>query len=854
MKKLLLITILLVILSTSAIAVSYAPIESRARIMFDPAGDNDELVWSTNDDDYIFKSGVINIYEINDNFTTFRVSISGGGALSNYMAWANDNTPLMSGGSPTYPSTLFTVEDATPTSIRMSEVNLYGINDINGVNSVELNGITPLPYNFAAIDGISFDNDNNLLYVLHNDTLTVNVYDVYKPDGNYDANWVRTFQLSQNCGYTDDYRIDLEIYDNQLYLLCGDKNALTERTAYSFSLLGDFRDEYHFQTLDNHYHSITFNGEEIILYDDDDKELVFFDFVSSQTGGGETGGNGEVVVAGGVSYNTSNLCISENILCSNASVSINQYGFVVLDCVEQTAKTWCSVGCENINDTNDVLQGECINGACVNECQDPEFDSCETPNTYNTCTINTLDGCLDLSSGLFCQANTICEDSEIGHQCVAVTIAETGTFTQPFINIDLDVNHTNVYETIQEEIEIVSDIVTIPLLTSFAGNPVPKQIASFFLKSFAEEVAQTVKITGVSGLEPTEYFALSCDFTENLLEQDYIETLDDFTTSSVLTTDNITSYIDIDSLSVKTLEQTSLGQEIELTVKPIGTGVNTIQFVDGAYNVLELEISYNATNNHLEIRETGFNKLLVNETGVAGNDSLDYIYLRHLFIAEANVNNIQIGVFREVNGMSTEQYYYSLPISYYTTQATSPTNIVFDNEDASTLRLYQIIQREQSGYNVYTTNSEQNCEYTALSCTNQRAWTNDRFALTYYFDEEIQTCVNEIDGIINGDIEDQPSIGGGEADLLETFFNGGEKFSQGTKFIIAVLSLMIVFGLFYYVYAETREALILVVGSLVTICTVFIFAFFGYLPVWLLVLIGIVSILLMSSQFVRGRG
>lgn len=836
---LLLITLLLSL--SFATAESFILDESRTRIAYDPPGDNDELMYSGFSDVYIMKSGSLTLERIENNFTTFTVFYSTGTNTDDFFAFHYNGSAMYDGGNAlTYPSLMVT-STGTDT-VRFWEMNVFGVNDVNNVNPLNLNDVTPLAHHITLINGMEFDTQTNFLYVLYNNSNSVNVYDISKP-ALWDASWVRTFQLAQNCGYTDQNKQDIEILNNQFYLLCGDSLQVPDRTVYSYTLLGDFRDTYTLNTLDNDYHSITYTEaqDELVAYDNTDNEIVFFEFQENTILGDG------VVIIGGQAYNTTGLCINDDQFSTNVSIFTNQFGDVFFDSQNEYV-TWCSAGCVNIQDTNNVTQGLCQQNACNNECNDPDFDFCETPNTYATCSVGN-DGCTDLNSGLFCPANQICEDTEIGAQCLEQDLDELGgLYVQPFISIDITANYTNAYEVLETEIDRTVDLITIPTLSTTLGIGV-ERVTNLFVKSFAETLFSEIKITGIQQLQPTNYYALSCDWTDNYLELDYLDTVNDLTTGNTIQNESDLYYLDIDTLTTKTLEPTSLSQNLELLVKPLTNGKSYITYKDGSYGILQLEIDYNNVTNNLLIRETGFNKLFVNETD-PNSDTLSRIAISTTHIKEADTNNIELVVIREVNDIETEQIYYSLPISYYSGIASTPDTVEIHTENNTQLRLYQIIQREQSGFPVYDTNEIQTCEYTNLECVDQVAFVNDRNTQTYYFKEKLVTCVNQLGNVLNADPGDQPPTEFGELDFFEQI--RGKPFTQDQKVLVAGIVLALVFAVFIYGYVETRQNIVLVGGSVITGIFTLWFVTIGYLPAWIILLLIAIGGLLVVGMFRGG--
>lgn len=665
------------------------------------------------------------------------------------------------------------------------------------------------------------------LYVLSSDKRIV-VYDILEnSNGIIDYLYQREFSLDNDLDYNVSY---ITGYENNVFVLDTNTLSLLHYDSLGFSI-----NKY---TLEN-FTSVV--AKDLFFYQDDfyvidytNKQAVEYNLSQPTTNNS----------FGGVQYGNE-YCTDQNTLCSNPIYAIQGEGLVVT-CADDISKTWCSDSCSNtvVNSSNVATCTDLI--SCTDECAYPNVDICQTPNTYGDCVLNENTGCTELFSGLFCQANTVCETTEIGAQCVAINYTETGLYNQPFINVDVEVVSSNAFNTVVTEVEEGFEPTTF-FIASVLGLG-PSYLATNIYRSVFSTLEQDLQVEGISELQPALYSAYSCDFIENYLDIDYIDDLNTWSTSGNIVNLEGYTYLNVTSSTNKTLVNTQLSQEIEILFVP-KNGSSYIYFYDDPYLIEGLEITYNENTLEFSIKDTAYSQVLVNETGIleGGQDTLSRVALINTFLKETNAYTLQAVVIRESNNIETEQIYYTLPLGYVQTQAISPSRIRFQGD----INVYQVIQIETEGYGVYSLDNSVTCEYSGLECYKQRFWSNTQGISTYHFYEERQTCVQELNGTsTTGD--NLGVVADDDLDALESLF--GEPFTKNEKTLIAIITVLAVFGVFAGIFYQTNERIMLFTGVISGFLIAFGFAIFGYIPAWVLIIAGIVATWVTTRSLIGGGG
>lgn len=777
-------------------------------------------------DEYIVygNAGTV-IGRVFNNFTQYQTVISSGLGTTDFLGFLPDG-----------------LDFANPHSNRIyflstGSDNVVAFEGTNNINTVALNDFTPAGSVMGTIQSIVVVEEGNLkfLYALHDDSQQVNVYRIRKLNTLYSYSYQRTFSLSLNCAINDVSKHDLAYHNARLYLLCGDDGKPEANTIYSYNTVGDLQDIYFLNVPLEEFSGLDIIEEtgEFVILPRNVNEFNFFEW--------EEGEQGDIVTVNGVPYNRSNICISNSQKCTNATI-YTDLGQTIIECALED-RIYCSAGCTNI-DIGGVQNANCGQLACSNECENPSEVTCETPNTYSSCVLGG-DGCLDLNSGLFCGVNRVCvEVPNFNDQCVDSATEQPDLWIKPFITLDYNIQRTNVTQTQVTTSESAQLQITDPITQLIA--PIPVLISNFVLKSVTSSVTETYNIVGVQNLQSTDYSAVSCNWVNNQLE------IDTALTNQWTRTDNTTIegnliFLDTTTQANKTLLETTKSQEIELLID-ITNGNQTIAFYDQPYKIVELELSYNNVTRQLLIRDKIYNRYIVNETGVltSPQDSLDRIVLTNRFIKETKAYNLQANIIRVVNGVTTQNNYYSKPIGYNNNQGSTPDTIVF----SSGLRIYQIIQYEQEGFTPYST-TPQTCAYNTLGCKNIRVWANDDPDTTYHFYEDIRTCIQQIDGV-SATGQDLGVTIDEDLDALESLF--GEPFTQNEKLLIGIITVLFIFGIFTGIFYTTGERIILYAGVMTGTLVLLGFIVFGYIPSWILLLGGVISIWLITRQFIGSGG
>lgn len=825
MKKAILFTVLLILLSSYALAENIT-IDQTRTVAYGGLNGNiniRDIEKVTGEDKYFAygNAGTL-IQRITNNFTTYTNIIATGTATDDLIGFLDDGSKF------TNPHTNRVAFLSSGTSVLAYEFTETPTSNL--INTVDLNTVTPVGVALDDINSMVVDKDSTYpyLYVLNQNTARINVYRITKTSTIYDYSYIRNFAVSFNCGISDVSKMDLSIYNSRLYLLCGDDAQPEANTVFSYNLVGDIQDIYTINSPLTEYSGIEIIPEtnEFVITQRNSQTLEFYDY--------SIGTAGDIIVLGGVAYDTTNICIpNTQQRCTNATMSLDEYGNIIVECALDD-RIYCSAGCENI-DNGGLTEASCSQLACTNECNNPNRNICETPNTYGRCVVGN-DGCLDLESGLFCPVDFTCEESTdpfLSDFCSAQDIDTLGLWTKPFITIDADIQNINVTQVTQTTTDSAQLQVENPILNLIA--PIPYEITNYVLRSVTSTSTQEFAIAGVQNLQNVDYSALSCDFTNNLLEQDYL--LDnDWNTSDNVTQDGSLYYLDTTSLAIKTLEETTLSQEIEIMIDVLGNGTKTITFVDEPYDIVQLEIIYDNVTRNLLIRDSFYGRYIVNETGVLSSptDSLDRIVLINRFLKDAQAFNVQAKVIREVNGIETQNNYYSRSIGYFNNQGSTPDSIEFSEG----LRIFQVLQYEQSGFTSYSTDVKE-CTFDTLGCKDIRYWVNDGADTSYHFYEDIRTCIQELAGVSTTNDELGVTLDDDELDAIESLL--GRNLTKNQKLLFAFAVIGIVFGVFIYGYVETREAVVLIGGTIISGLLLLYLSLEGYVPSWyilILILVG----------------
>lgn len=702
----------------------------------------------------------------------------------------------------------------------------------SNIKTININDYTPLTYQMSFVGDIEIDKERNQFYVIDNTAKKVNVYDYnfLTPSGHLDISFSYQFDIDI---YGTGSIIFSTFYDDNLFL-----HDVYNNTIYRFDRLGELIETFYYVETGYSYDLFFYNNT-----------LFLIDYTNKQADATNTQLSPQPILYDGIRYLPQscegNDINSENPtytgrLCENLTAIITEAGQLHFACDE--ISDVCVNGCEQtINGT--TSSGNCQPQSCTNECFTLNENTCTTVNTYSQC-IQGQDGCYDLVGSFYCPINQYCSEG----QCGSATSNQTGLWTQEGMVVNADIQSTNAYELTENTAQIATSIITTPVSTLL--SPTLGLITQYILKSLYQSVATQVRMETISNVA-NEYRAISCDFTNNIIEADYLTHNDlnkyHWTTSVDITNNNGLYYLDINDTTIKQVPTTSLSEEIEIMFEPLNTQTVTLNFKKDTAAIASLNITYNKTAKNIRITDNVYNKILLNDTSLQPTDDLQRIVLVGRFIKDINSAHYEILVIRKPSDDEVITRTFTLPIQYTTSVNKAPNIIEFNKTTNETFRVYQIISKEQDGFEAFTQNTNvtpKTCTYEFTGCKNIRVWgNNQQFTPTYHFYEDVQVCAAQLGTNVNQDIVQEAE----DKDMLEKIV--GRNFSQNQKILIAILTIGLVFTIFVSSYIETRQKSILVFGSAISVMLMIFFALpsIGYLPAWIVVLSIIIAALVIAK-------
>lgn len=704
------------------------------------------------------------------------------------------------------------------------------------INTIDLNNEIPLSQTpLSNIKDIEiFQGSTPQLFVLDPDTDSITVFSTSytSPAGFLVVSWLYTINTSNlSVGSS----IHMGTYDNELFVF--DEETLT---ITRINKLGDVIQTIPITNITQSRLMDVFNWNNTWWILDQDAYIAReydIELISPPS------------LYDGYYYNVTNYCTSNDYLCNDTNITITEFGTLSIVCNDPEDRTLCNDGCTN--ELNNYLDGEMYNGVCEtlpceDECTTLNEYVCTTINTYSQC-VRGLDGCADLLQDFYCPINQYCTEG----QCDAVTINKSGLWTQEGLTPNIKVNTTNAYETKIQNAESFYDISSF--ITSLIAPKINKKVKAYYMKTVNNKLQTTIDTLTLEQ-QNGYYRTVSCDFTNDLLEEDYLQHNNlignGWTTTSNIIQDDYIYYLQLNnSQATKNLQNSLLTQEIEIMFKPETTSYTTIQYKDGEYEVGEIYIYYNESEKRLIIGETNYGKVFLNDTSLQPTDDLQRVVLVSRHLNDIDSSHYEILVIRKPLETDVITRSFGLPIQYTSSSASVPDNINITTNGL--FDIYQTLQWEQEGMNSYETVSEysipQTCEYTQATCKNVRAWVNYANIPTYHFYDDIQVCATQLNGLTN--LEEQAKANGNETLTIA----GLEIKNFGLKAAIFLLIATVALTLIIYfdIDDNSQKNAILVVGIIIFGLEIFYFASIGVIEAWwigLLIVIAAAAVILIGKR------
>lgn len=547
----------------------------------------------------------------------------------------------------------------------------------------------------------------------------------------------------------------------------------------------------------------------------------------------------EFDLLGGVKYSRNDFCVSENYLCDDTRHYIQPNGEVIHICegtITECPFEGTAGGCNEFYDAENILTGECGAISCSNECLQTGRINCTSLTTYTICGNYDADVCLEAGSILSCPLGQICVDGDGLAGCEAAPVLPN---LLQGLSVSKNIQSTNAYEINQD------------------GNTF--FISSAFNTAYVEFNALTTPFQA-------GYVTGNTDYEEEIIASEYM------TDSNVW--DGDTSAIQTDSYGRLHMELDGGPDDERIGSNfPTTTGNLLLNYQFGMKEnewdkdaklfvtifdengsiISEWYIEHDKDLFTLSVYESNnevIGSLLFTDTGTGNNVygiSIDLYYLEQI-----DSLNYQFNIFREVNNEIITERYFTTPFALVDNTATRPSRIYFHAEkDKWDIYGYEL--RRIPNFNNYVAQDLNNdlhykFEYTTLGCRTARIYANEYVIPTYHFYDEFQICVVQIGEDIDEALAGLAGDVSGDLDALEALF--GEPFSNNEKALIAILSIVAIFGVFAGIYFQTNERLMLYAGTITGSLAMFGFILFGYLPAWLFIIAGIIGIWVATRRFI----
>lgn len=739
-----------------------------------------------------------------------------------------------------------TVSNTTNFITRTASTNIRQLNNAFGnMVTLNINSYIPMAEWITNIADIEIDIPNDRMYIVDSTGQYIHVFsiDYNGVTGFLNPSYLYRFDTTQHTSNTINH---IAYYDDSLYLY-----DETGGEIYRTDVAGNREQSFLVNTSTYDAEDIFFYNNSLYIIDSTNDIAIEYDANLIEPPVTINGYEYDPTSCTGNYINNPSLREFTNNLCLSVQTVITPTGDTHFYC-EINNTVYCPTGCtQTYDDTTFESSGACNPQACTNECDIINQYVCQTENTYAQCVLGS-DGCLDLVGGIYCPINQYCSDG----QCDSVTLNKTGLWTQEGMIISADVNSTNAYERTEKEAEIVTG--TASTIIGLFSNPTTKFITQQFYKSIYKYLATNVRMEVIE--EPTDkYTAVSCDFTNNLLEQDYLnhnsKTAYRWTSTNNIENDGTNYWLTINSTTPtsKELKTTSLSQELEILIEPRTTGTTNITYYDNTYIVDKLQIIYNSTAKNLIVKEVGYNKVIVNDTSLQPSDDLQRIVIVSRHMKNLNSNHYEIYVIRKPQDEDVISRTFSLSIQYTNNLANTPTTISFTGD--GTARVYQVLQREQDGFTSFEQIDSNEtgiteCAYFFTGCKNVRVWGNNQPIPTYHFYDDVQVCPTTLQGQNDALLTAQAENAQDEQCILGFC-------SEGLTLGLAIILLSVTVGATLYLTSELetqgQKTAMFIGGFILFGLEILYFSQTGVFPEWYIGLLIMTGVTITGFLFIRNR-
>ena len=552
----------------------------------------------------------------------------------------------------------------------------------------------------------------------------------------------------------------------------------------------------------------------------------------------------------GVNYSKS-YCVDDETFCTSTSYGVDVNGEIIFYCDDVNNSNYCSDSCDN-NLIDGVLTGSCTQLGCVAECNNIGDTTCTSGTTYAICGQFDVDACLEYGTPLYCPSSQYCSNEDIGSQCSNITSGDF--YTQNFLWVDLEL--TSQTGVIKEEgtSKLTKNVISGAISLIVPISSLFPSLKTYVLESFTkEQINETYVQSSFNENSVSQNFiSNNCDYEEEFFITDDLEH-NDLTGNgwSGNGTINTTGYNFISSSSQMNKSITDqTNTKISTIIELEETGTYNILFYKDGNTILDLQFVNNKTNYNLALTEEENSLNIFNSTSTS--DDLQEIIISTSFINDVEAVNVEVTLIREVLGVDIQEKYFSLPII---TGDHSPDKIVYNN-NGNEIKIYEVIASSVKDYLPYSNNENSiksfTCEHEQSECFIIRSYANTQGMSTYYFYEDIQTCIASLDGVIS---PTTPTVISDERSLIERILN--VNWNTKDALFYSVLTLILVFGIFAGLSYYEKDGTFVVIGTLLTGILMFYFILEGFIPVWVIILFGIIGSLLGASvirNMVTGGG
>lgn len=533
-------------------------------------------------------------------------------------------------------------------------------------------------------------------------------------------------------------------------------------------------------------------------------------------------------------YYTQNICLNDNSYCKNISIISLSTGNEPFCSLNDTI--YCSGGCTNVKNSNDLLEGECTQLSCTNECNIKNIDTCTSSNTYAKCGQYDQDACLEYGSILQCPANQYCIEDNLGAYCSNVT--EGQYYNQESINVNLELKSNTGTVDATGTSKTLWGSGFLYKTGSFLNHLISKKTVSVSTALSNENVTYVTQTYDATGTNSQNYYAYNCDYKENIIYQDNLQSLSNsWNTNNNIVIDNYGySYLNITNNATLNFNE-SKNSMIELLLLP-NTNITSDYYIYVKNNnevLNKIKISYNTSNNEIIISDVNNNKVITDVT--SANNDIESIYLNLAYMENIKSMYMKISIERKILGQIINEYYYSLPLSI--SDNLQANNILFEGNNNG-IKLYQVNIVSVNNYPIFKQNNndkkELSCSFSEPKCYNVRVYGNSQGMPTYHFYDDIKTCVTTVGGL---QIIPPNIVNFDSRSMIEKALNLNLDSKQ--KLMYSSLFLVFLFMIFIVASLMQNTNLPIIFGAVITGLSLVVFAVDGWIPLWIIVLFGVIG-------------